>query len=126
MCLETKDPTIKIADRDIEVYKCLIYPKVNLLKKILSPTKSRPYSDVWTIYPYIKNKRQPIVELKVQNIEDDFYRVHKGYHSHVNIEASCNSIFIIPKGAKYIEGFNNGDEDIPDYVSETIIYKGKL
>ena len=51
------------------------------------------------------------------------FTIYEGYHSNVKNE-NCNALFIIPKGTKYTEGFNN-DGTIKNYVSETIIFIGK-
>lgn len=134
MCLTTKDPTIKVAERDIEVYKSLLFPKVSFLKRLFNPKSASPISTVWGAYTYHKGQVQPKVEIKSYERKDMFdtetiYVVHEGYHSHATpyiLGYECNAKFIIPKGAKYIEGWNNDDKHMKNYVSETIVYVGKL
>lgn len=125
MCLTTKDPAIKIAEQDIKVYKHLEYPKVKFLKRLFNPSLAYPYSSVWSKYVYKKGETQPAVTLNPVQDNYEEFRVHQGYHSHATPEKS-NSLFIIPKGTKYIEGWNNGNEEIKNYVSETIVFVEKL
>lgn len=125
MCLTTKDPTIKIAEEDIKVYKNLEYPRVPFFKRLFNLTLAYPYANVWTRHTYQKGVVQPNVPLEPIDEGDNEFTVHQGYHSYVE-PCALNSLFIIPKGTKYIEGWNNCNENSKNYVSETIIFAKKL
>lgn len=63
---------------------------------------------------------------------EEFKRFNKGLHSHIPKAARFferNFLFIIPKGAKYIEGCGNGYTELPEchdnYISDQIIYLGR-
>lgn len=125
MCLTTKDPAIKIAEQDIIAYKRLEYPKVKFLQRLFKPSLAYPFSCTWKHFIYKKGVHQPKVVLHPIDDGDDEYTVHDGYHTFVSSD-HANAMFIIPKGAKYIEGWNNNDETNRNYVSETLVYVGKL
>ena len=62
----------------------------------------------------------------------DYHEFNKGLHSHIPKAARFferNFLFIIPKGAKYIEGCGNGYTELPEchdnYISDQIIYLGR-
>lgn len=103
MCLRTKDPTIKVAQEDIKVYKWLTWPRNEFFKRLMfSPL--RGYSAVVARYPYIRNVKQPLVEINpIPLLSYDQHVVNEGYHSYITKD-NANAVFIIPKGTKYIEG----------------------
>lgn len=110
MCLTSKKEfKFKIAEKDIICFKELF----------------KDNTSYFTDYEYIKGVKNPIEDLV--SIYDDFsinaFSIYEGYHSNVKNE-NCNALFIIPKGTKYTEGFNNNSK-IKNYVSETIIFIGK-
>lgn len=125
MCQTLKDPTIKVAEADIIVYKSLCYRKVNIIERLFRPSLLNPKSHIQN-FTYRKGVSQPNVPLKIIKYTTDEWYVEAGYHSYVNQENGCNAKFIIPKGTKYTFGHNNGNAYMPTYVSETIIYVGKL
>lgn len=126
MCLTTNDPAIKVATEDIVVYKLLQYPtKVGFFKRLFKSSLTWPFSTVWGYHLYQPKIKQPIVKMGIEEGSDDEWTVHEGYHSYVS-PRNCNAKCIIPKGAQYIEGWNNDNKLLKNYVSETIVYVGKL
>lgn len=112
-----KDYEFKIAEKNILVYK-YIY-KCND-KEGLSEVQD---------YYYTINKIQPKINLNIGYDSGDYF-LEKGYHSRLkyksrsSIKDNNNSLFIIPKGSKYITGIENDDYHITGVVSDSIIYKG--
>lgn len=135
MCLTTKDPTIKIAQEDIIVYKTLA--KVELrrtdrtwLQKLFGTNKYRIalMSEVYRTFEYKIGELCPqqfLDPLPVYHVPNypNACIVERGYHSDVDRLYTSNAIFIIPKGTKYIEGYFNDQPSRANYVSETIILK---
>lgn len=120
MCLITRDPTVKVAEQDIVVYKQLRYP--SFLDSLFG---AKPEALFYDCYTYKKNQLNEVtIPLNVVKHYDCF-RVEAGFHSYVNREENCNAKFIIPKGTKYVAG-TLGHSSQMNYVSEAIIYKGKL
>lgn len=118
MCQQTTTPEIKIADRDIKCYKRLKFDE------------GKAFATNW-YYEYTPKNVNPEIKIKAfaagRTDKGASFMVHDGYHSYINGEGNkeyTNAIFIIPKGATYIVGFDNG-WTIPSRVSSTIIYVGK-
>ena len=107
MCLTSPNEfKFKIAEKDIICFKTLERNNISTI----------------TEYRYIKGIKNPIVDIIFIGYADGF-RINEGYHSNIENE-NCNALFIIPKGTKYTEGFNNLST-IKNYVSETIIFIGR-
>ncbi len=125
MCLTTKDPTILVAEADIQVYKELDYKKEgNWFQRLFA--KGEPYS-LFERYLYDKDVAQPQVTLKpIKRYGEDVYNVFEGYHSDVKRLRDSNALFVIPAGTKYIVGYHNDNKGRANYVSETIIFKKKI
>jgi hypothetical protein len=128
MCLTTSDPEIKVATEDIKVYKQLIIryvPNENrtILQRLfgLKKTRMRAESIIQT-HEYKIGETAPNVEL-VTTPFFDFFEVERGYHSDAEFQGNSNAILVIPKGAKYIQGWYNDENWRPNYVSETLILK---
>ncbi len=126
MCLTTDNPEIRIATEDIHVFKNVTFTKRSFWDWLFRrPLKA--YSTITGPYLYIQNVVQPHVELGIFYIEGFDTQVEEGYHSYVYYKKyQSNALFIIPKGTKYIQGYHNGDEEIQNYVSESIILVKKL
>lgn len=103
----------KIAEKNILVYKEVIF-----INDICSKSF---YSD----YKYFLNDVNPKIKICFEIDGFDNNVIRKGYHSRINDKLMINnSLFIIPKGAKYITGSENGVRYFAGVVSEQIIYKG--
>lgn len=114
MCLRTQDPNIRVTEDDILVYKTLRYDNGD------------PESLVYN-FVYKEFKACPTEYLLPEKISHrSFYYVEKGYHSDVKQRKDSNALFVIPKGTKYIKGRLNVSSDRLNYVSETIVYLGRL
>lgn len=114
MCLRTQDPTIRVTEDDILVYKTLRYDN--------GDPESLAYNFV-----YKKFEACPTEYLLPQELfYRSYYYVEKGYHSDVKQRKDSNALFVIPKGTKYIKGRFNDWPDRANYVSETIVYLGRL
>lgn len=114
MCLTTNDPRIKTADENMLVYK------------IIGGDNSSYHNRL----KYIRGKVNPKVKLNTFRFLDSRpFIVNEGYHSSPDSfrtgDGEANSIFIIPKGASYIEGTYNDSSSILNIVSSTIIFIGK-
>lgn len=112
MCLKTKNPTIKIAKKDIYVFKdCYIRDENTCTPEFYG-------------YDYVKNELTLRVVLSL--IDDGkFYRVEAGYHSYNIPNAVTNTVFKIPKGTEYVNGWYNGRKFLANRVSSNIIYLGE-
>lgn len=129
MCLVTKDPTIKTAEQDIIVYKELEFKEDGFFRRWF-----RPSPPISTIFPHVYKPGvvQPTVQLKpYPDQKNELWTIEEGYHSYpdkswLKTAHVVNAMFIIPKGTRYIEGCFNGFKNIPNYVSETIIFLKKL
>ena len=128
MCLKTNTPEIKIAKADILCYKygqqkpfILRAPHQKFTYLVGVKTKKTALMVQPTLMPY-----------RLVPDDDSWREVNQGYHSLLHLidvvkeKGPWDSIglFIIPKGAKYVEGINNSKLDQPAYVSSTIIYIG--
>ena len=127
MCLRTYNPEIKIADRDIRVYKtlCVVNQKYypNFLCKLLGIAfKRKVYFSESANYKYEIGKTNNRIKLDPCRIWDNLWVVNEGYHSDVRPHCS-NATFIIPKGSEYIEGWYNDDTSRKNYVSSKIIFE---
>lgn len=124
MCLTTMHPEIKIADRDIKVYKNLVYYGQGWLTRLFRGTRR---GTAWIMsHEYERGVPQPIVKLEPRAVSNGKWVIEEGYHSDKERIHGTNALFIIPKGAAYIEGWNNDDVSRKNYVSETIIFKKRL
>lgn len=123
MCLTTLNPEIKVADRDIKVYKELDFPSRNLTTLLFGTKKGKA---LYNSHTYEKGELQPIERLYVDIGRSGKWTVHLGYHSDKEKQHRSNALFIIPKGTKYVQGWFNDDTDRENYVSETIIFKKRL
>lgn len=125
MCLTTDKNEIKVAKDDIIVFKNLNYIRSKWFIKELLGFKIAMSSVQNHIYK--RGILQPYITLRLfaHYRDPNIFTVEEGYHSNVE-EFGSNAVFIIPKGTKYVEGWNNGYKSIKNYVSETIIYKGRL
>lgn len=131
MCLITRDATIKIAEKDMYVYKQLeIIPSTLKRKGILGVLgfKKKHFYSLVNFYKYEKHVLQPYVQLRPYQYysNPEKYEVNQGYHSDAGSVKGSNAVFVIPKGTKYIQGYYNNDKSRVNYVSETIIFKFKL
>ena len=127
MCLILPDINTKplIAKKDIIVYKVgkagVEYKYFNLFKRYWF----RPY--IYSTFKYIKNKKNPIVELKPIK-EGIKYVINKGYHAYFTYSRAYNmktynsviSLFKIPKSSLYFKGTDC------DIVSNQMIYLGTV
>lgn len=126
MCLTTDNPTVKVAEQDIKVYKSLYFHEQrvrskNFFKRLfgMKDVIVTPKSGVQN-FKYMTGALQPSVEL--QSYPDgNRHEYHRGYHSDADIRSESNALFVIPKGTKYVEGWFN-----QNYVSETIVYVKRL
>lgn len=116
MCLKTPDSKVKILDEPLFVWK--------LLYKGISAHHG---------YKYKINKLNPEVQIHFEEVyyEKDLFIVEDGYHSWVNKCVSgnwdyktSNDLFVIPKGAKYVEGIQHNYEK--GIVSSNIVYLGNI
>lgn len=130
MCLVTTDPTIKIATEDITVYKYIRFISKKIERKgimrIFGKKTVPCFLSLYMGYEYELNVRQRYVNLSpILDVGKGRFELYQGYHSYVtNVnDGDANSVFIIPKGTEYIEGFFNDDIS---YISSTIIFKGKI
>lgn len=112
MCLTTNDPTIKIAKENIIVFKTGDYSR----HSIMSPRGYRYYK--MKNNPYVQ--LIPTVELRI-NTPTILHIVDEGYHSYNHFH---HALFVIPKGARYINGWFNGNKGTKNRVSSNIIYIG--
>jgi len=112
MCFyPSKSAKVKVAEKDIVCYKILTRDNLGAV-----------YA-----YPYHKNKRNPIVVLKIRKSFFGTRYIAQGYHSYRTMKGCYENNFIwdhigkfiIPKGALY---YSNKSE----YVSETIIFVERL
>lgn len=104
----------KIAEKNILVYKDVTFINENLCKSFF-------YDYIYLI----NDKNNPIVKIHFDKDVFDNIVIHKGYHSRLNNKILLNnSLFIIPKGTKYITGLENKLSYTAGIVSEQIIYKG--
>lgn len=128
MCLDlTKTSVIKTAEEDITVYKHGFYVDGYGVHTWGETERTDIYCSSYFRHNYKLNELQPLVE-----IETTSGKVNAGYHSYVNFSV-CKEMsdlhgepmaeFIIPKGAKYIEGITSIIYN-PSIVSETLIFKG--
>lgn len=125
MCLTTFDSNVYTAEADIEVYKCLDYPtpSKNLIKRLFFP--KHPRSSI-VGHEYKKGVLQEKATLNPKGVYlTNELTVDEGYHSDTCWHYS-NATFVIPKGTRYMKGWYNDDRSRINYVSETIVYKGKL
>lgn len=132
MCLTTNDPTIKVAEQDITVYKLLsVHNKretgrnwfqilfgLNRYRKVFSATVNN--------FEYKIGEVNKTEELRVHPMHAGLNEVNCGYHSDAVPNGHSNAVFVIPKGTKYIAGWYNTTRDRANYVSETIIFKEVL
>lgn len=132
MCLTTNDPTIKVAEQDITVYKMLYpaevpNPNRNFFQRLFGLSK---FVDGWQAESgnchYTIGEVNPTVELYPYGYSSGNSSVDQGYHSDAVPNAYSNAVFVIPKGTKYIAGWYNTTRDRANYVSETIIFKEVL
>jgi hypothetical protein len=80
----------------------------------------------YSSFKYIKGKSTKQVELKILSDRFNKFAVEEGYHSSTkanNEDDSYDHVFLIPKGTKYIKGFNNYSSE-NNYVSETLVWMG--
>lgn len=112
MCLTVNTFEIKTAEKDIVVYKNLNNGESSMQR-----------------FTYKRFKHNFNIPIKLESTRFGVPRVNQGYHSFLTPQAysynseSTNSVFIIPKGTQYVEGFYN-TTSIPNYVSSDIIYIG--
>ncbi len=111
-------PVQKVAEKNILVYKQL----------------SRGNYSLHTNYKYKKGRVNPSITIESESGNywedgywEDGYVINKGYHSRNSASTESKShLFIIPKGATYVEGGENEIRKQPDgYVSSTIIFVGR-
>lgn len=112
---EPFDSIPNITTKDIIVYK-----------KLCSDNTPLSYSHLFNKYIRLKHNKKVTLGIYNDCIEE-------GYHSWKNIinkqlyttfPRFANSLFIIPKNTLYFEGLENRVN--PGYVSETIIYLGRI
>ena len=115
MCLELKTSRleVKIAKNTIVCYKHGIVSK-------------GVYESPCQYYKYKNGVLQPKVKLDIRKSDyKDNAWVNDGYHSYINFFDKGDQVFLIPKGAEYIEG---GDNEIVEkhdvYVSDQIVWIG--
>lgn len=125
MCWVTKDvPIFKIAEKDIVVYKLVLYN--------LSTGSYMCFSPFHPKFKYIKNELSKKVCLDVEE-QFNIYCINKGYHSFLTANRAvdlyqCLRIahdfsrygvgeFVIPKGSMF---YQNENEEI---VSSNIMFK---
>lgn len=113
MCLNTNQKVAKIADRDIPVYKYLLL-KREKGKHIPTIGNSLIYNKEWKLIRGTKFT-EPNFKKRILSRE-----INLGLHSYDSKNYGVNTKFIIPKGAKYYQGYHNGKSG---YVSDTLIFK---
>lgn len=125
MCLTTTNPEIKIAEDDIICFKTSYSRYVD--KCFVSAIRGF-YYDINVVQEKVE-----VNAIKDKSLDhgkeqvNPLYMVEGGYHSYVKLEDSIrigyeySGVFIIPKGTKYIEGFDNVT-DTQTRISEVIIY----
>ena len=108
MCL-TNASEIKTAEKNILVYK-------ELNRGVQSP-----------FYDYIYKKGLQKNEVSI--VVKTNKKVYEGYHSYNNEKSVYPqrnlNICIIPKGVKYVDGFDNDDFSVKNRASENLYYVGK-
>lgn len=107
MCL-TNASEIKTAEKNILVYKELDFDAYS------------PYQS----YKYIKGLQKDNVKIVVSKNQ----KVWEGYHTYNNEKDTFPyklNICIIPKGVKYVDGFDNDYFSVKNRVSENLYYVGK-
>lgn len=113
MCLTTNDPTLKTAQENMVVYK------------LIEGNRRSIHNN----YKYVVGKSNPTILLigYLPYSNSEVYKFDDGYHSSpypdITGDGPSNSVFVIPKGASYVEGYNNNSSQ-KNYVSSTIIYVG--
>jgi hypothetical protein len=131
MCLKTNHPELKVADRDIVVYKRVVTyhvrnPNQKWFEKLFGLRKYiTKHTALVNNYEYRVGASNPKVELRAWpiGVEPSTYEVEKGYHSDTSLRDEHNAIFVIPKGTNYIEGWYNDEPERENLVSETIVLK---
>lgn len=127
MCLQTKDPSIKVAKNDMNVYKtCLISDN------IAHPSHANMHGFFYILDIEAEtlhlNPNEGLVWNKAANtaVPSGIYGVNEGYHSYNVPSSKTNALFVIPRGASYIDGTFNGEKGIRNLnrVSSSIIFKG--
>lgn len=91
---KNKNPAIKTAKRDIKVFKGCYKEPENAARANFN----------WFIYK--KDVPSAPVQLSPRSIGVK-YEVNEGYHSHNHPRHDTNCVFVIPKGAQYIDGSTN-------------------
>lgn len=129
MCLTTDRPAdIKIADKDILCYKVTRATHIGL------GSNNYSFKSIYGFVYKIGRSSKRITLSPNNSYYGATTRVEEGYHSlhklgdcEYVIEALLKDygLFIIPKGAEYIEGWDNNSRGIAAYVSSTLIYLGK-
>lgn len=123
---------LKVANRDIKVYKFLTPIK----KSYKSPYRGFKYHLGYEYYQD-ENNLDSRFEYRISysyrnEWEQDILVVAKGLHANSNKETKLNLFypppvlalceFIIPKGAHYIRGYNNGDGKSRGIVCDRFIF----
>lgn len=120
MCLEIKQNTqLKIAQKDIECYKTVIYKDGCLLS-------------LWRDFCYAREDKFPTQEKYTEGwfVESCRDFVHTGFHTFQNMKRAMHDLeftenirfvymrCVIPAGAKYYEGSDR------DYCSDSLVVTG--
>lgn len=119
MCLTTDNPTVKVAKKNIIVFKGGYYG-VDSLRTDLKH---------YTYYKMENNPNVPLVPVAEKKytcghyhpVETGYHIVNRGYHSYNRFH---HALFIIPKGTEYIDGWYNDSKSTPNRVSSNIVYIG--
>lgn len=122
MCLRTKDKSEKTAEKHIPVYK---FGTTSILLGFIPEFRTFSYGR------YVKQK---YVKLRPGVLyQGGAYIVDEGYHSFNKLQDCKDAshrysdlgLFIIPKGAQYIDGVWDNFTWCDNRVSTTLIYLGK-
>lgn len=101
MCLIVSDPEIKVAEKDIVVYK-----RLKLDREILC---SPYYLKIWSLGK-LETLESSLYLENINTEDDNYYVVDQGFHAHLYVEDAIHYpgtvVYkaIIPKGSEYIIG----------------------
>lgn len=113
MCLTTGNAKIRVAEKDIYVYK-----------ECRSVTAESCTPEFYIVTEYRTGVPTDKIALNPKPTWDGKFKVEKGYHSYNSPRKATNTVFKIPKGTQYISGWYNGSMFIRNRVSASIEYVG--
>lgn len=143
----TNDLTLKTADVDIICYKVVKKPK-RLANLINSESPKISFKSQYKQYIYNLDETVSVPRFTLNHSDDEkrvldlntgeihmvkTYKIEEGIHSYISLSDAIDELSagwgngsnivvkcIIPKGSKYIIGYDNGYTHIPTYVSNSL------